>query len=196
MSYPYQLPKILYSYDALEPHIDAKTMEIHHTKHHQGYTDKMNAVLKNYPDLQSISPETLLKTIDTCGIKEEDKQGFINNAGGYVNHKLFWEIMNPEHTVDQELAKEIAETFDSVEKFKEIFEAHAKSQFGSGWSWLVRTADGTLAAYGTANQDSPYLRGDTPIIGLDVWEHAYYLKYQNKRPEYVSNWWEVCSVIE
>jgi Fe-Mn family superoxide dismutase len=170
-------------------------MEIHHTKHHQGYTDKMNAILETYPELQKETIETLLRTIDTCGITEHDKQGFINNAGGYLNHKLFWEIMGSTKTVDTTLVTEIEETFGSLDAFKTIFESNATGQFGSGWSWLVRNEDGALEAYGTANQDSPYLKGHTPIIGLDVWEHAYYLQYQNKRPDYVNSWWNVCTLL-
>jgi Fe-Mn family superoxide dismutase len=170
-------------------------MEIHHTKHHQAYTDNMNAVLTEYPDLQQTPIEELLRTIDTCGIRAEHKQKFINNAGGYLNHNLFWEIMGPEKTVDDTLTAEITETFGTLDAFKELFETNAKAQFGSGWSWLVRTEAGTLEAYSTANQDSPYMQGHTPIIGLDVWEHAYYLQYQNKRPDYVSNWWNVCTIL-
>lgn len=193
--YPYQLPELPYSYDALEPHIDARTMEIHHTKHHAGYTSKMNAILEQYPDLQATPVAELLKNIDTCGIAAEHKQGFINNAGGFLNHSLFWSTMGPEKSVDDALVAEIEETFGSLEAFKETFEANAKGQFGSGWSWLVRNSEGKLEAYGTANQDSPHLQGHTPILGLDVWEHAYYLQYQNKRPDYVSNWWNVCTLL-
>lgn len=193
--YPYTLPTLPYAYDALEPHIDARTMEIHHTKHHQGYTDKMNAILGRYPDLQATPVEELLLTIDTCGIADVDKQGFINNAGGYLNHMLFWNIMGPEKKIDTELVAEIEATFGSLAAFKETFENNAKNQFGSGWSWLVRNTDGALELYGTANQDSPYLQGHTPILGLDVWEHAYYLQYQNKRPDYVGAWWEVCTLV-
>lgn len=193
--YPYQLPPLPYTYDALEPYIDARTMEIHHTKHHQAYTDNMNAVFAEYPALQQTTIEELLRTIDTCGIRAEHKQKFINNAGGYLNHMLFWNIMKPEKHVDSDLVAEIEATFGSLESFKETFETNAKNQFGSGWSWLVRTNEGTLELYGMANQDSPYLKGHTPIIGLDVWEHAYYLQYQNKRSDYVSSWWKVCSIL-
>lgn len=195
MSYPYLLPKLPYAYNALEPYIDARTMEIHYTKHHQAYTDKMNAILEQYPNLQDTSIAELLHNIATCGISDDHKQVFINNAGGYLNHTLFWETMGPEKDIDDPLVAEITKTFGSLESFKDTFETNAKSQFGSGWSWLVRNANGQLEAYSTTNQDSPYLKGHTPILGLDVWEHAYYLQYQNKRPDYVSAWWQVCRLL-
>lgn len=191
----YELPSLSYDYAALEPHIDARTMEIHHTKHHQGYTDKLNAVLEKNPSIAETPVEELLQNLDSLEISDADKTALRNNGGGYVNHKLFWEIMSPEKAVDDALVAEITETFGSLESFKETFEANAKGQFGSGWSWLVRDTDGTLALYGTANQDSPYMKGHTPIIGLDVWEHAYYLQYQNKRPDYVGAWWNVCKLL-
>ncbi len=191
----YELPKIPYQYDALEPHIDAQTMEIHHTKHHQGYTDKMNAVLEKYPNLQEKPLEEIMKNLVNSGMESADQKAFQNNAGGYLNHKLFWEIMGPEKEVDEELTEEIIQTFESIDNFKEQFEEAAKTRFGSGWTWLVRNQDGKLEIYSTANQDSPYLNGHTPLIGLDVWEHAYYLKYQNKRPEYIKNWWKALKIM-
>ncbi|MFW5703939.1 MAG: superoxide dismutase [Patescibacteria group bacterium] len=191
----YTLPDLLYDYSALEPHIDSQTMEIHHTKHHQAYTDKMNAVLEKYPDLADKPLEEIMQNLNESEMNAADKKAFRNNGGGYLNHSLFWEVMGPEKAVDDALVSEIEETFGSVDEFKTIFEENAKAQFGSGWSWLVRTPDGKLNAYSTPNQDSPYLTGDTPIFGLDVWEHAYYLKYQNKRPDYVSNWWNVLKIL-
>lgn len=191
----YTLPALPYSYDALEPHIDAQTMEIHHTKHHQGYTDKMNAVLEKYPDLTDKPLEELLHALDSLQISNDDKQAFRNNAGGYLNHKLFWEVIGPEKKIDQELVKQIEETFGSAKEFKDLFTKAAASRFGSGWAWLVQTNNGALSVYSTPNQDSPYLNGDTPILGLDVWEHAYYLKYQNKRTDYIDAWWNIVTLI-
>lgn len=191
----YELPKLNYDYDALEPYIDAKTMEIHHSKHHQGYTDKMNAVLEKYPDLMEKKPEEIMKNLASFGMSEEDQAGFRNNGGGYINHALFWEIMGPEKETDDKLIEEINQAFGSIDQFKEKFTAAAAKQFGSGWAWLVKDKNNKLQIYNTANQDSPYLQNHTPIICLDVWEHAYYLKYQNKRPEYIENWWNVLKLI-
>jgi len=186
----YELPALDYVYNALEPYIDAATMEIHHTKHHQAYTDKMNAVLEKYPSLTE-EPEMLMKKLDSLGMEEADKKAFKNNGGGYINHKFFWQVMNPANQKDETLVKEIEATFGSMEEFKNKFNEAAKTQFGSGWAWLVRNQAGKLEVYNTSNQDSPLLKGDEPILCLDVWEHAYYLKYQNKRPDYVEAWWNV-----
>ena len=191
----YTLPSLPYAYDALEPYIDAKTMEIHHTKHHQAYIDKLNAVLNQYPAIQSIPLETLLKTLDTLDISDADKKTLRNNGGGHLNHSLFWEIMNPTQQGDQTLQTEIIQTFGSLDAMKQQFTQHALTQFGSGWSWLVRTEQGALALYSTPNQDSPYMKGHTPILGLDVWEHAYYLHYQNKRADYITAWWNTIKWI-
>lgn len=191
----YTLPELSYSYDALSGVIDAQTMEIHHTKHHQGYTDKLNDVLEKYPDLAARPLAELLGQLSSLDMTDADKKTLQNNGGGYLNHALFWEIMGPDKKVDEGLVSEIETTFGSLATFKETFEGYAKSQFGSGWAWLVRDADGTLQAYSTANQDSPLMHGHTPVIGLDVWEHAYYLKYQNKRADYVGAWWEVCTLL-
>ena len=191
----HQLPKLAYGYDALEPYLDAQTMEIHHTKHHQAYTDKMNGVLEKYPDLAEKTPEAIMKNLAGSGLTEADQTAFRNNGGGYINHALFWQIMGPKKEIDDALVKEITKTFGGAEKFKEQFSDAATKIFGSGWVWLVKNEQGKLQIYSTANQDSPYLKGHTPIIGLDVWEHAYYLKYQNRRPEYIENWWSVLKVI-
>jgi len=191
----YELPPLPYSYDALEPYIDAKTMEIHHTKHHQAYTDKLNAVLEKYPDLSATPIEELFRNFATLQMSDADKTTLRNNGGGYVNHNLFWEIMGPKKEVDEGLSKEIIQTFGSVDEFKKLFTEAALNQFGSGWAWLVRDENGKLQIYSTPNQDSPYLKGHTPIICLDVWEHAYYLKYQNRRAEYIENWWNVLKLI-
>ncbi len=191
----FELPKLNYAYDALEPYIDAKTMEIHHTKHHQGYTDKLNTALAKYPELENMSIEEILQNIKTLAVDEADRTAIQNNGGGYINHKLFWEIMGPEKEVNESLVEKINETFGSIDEFKKLFSDTAAKCFGSGWAWLVSDSDGNLEIYSTPNQDSPLMQGHTPIIGLDVWEHAYYLKYQNKRPDYIENWWNALKVL-
>src|SRR3989338_4372285 len=192
----YELPKLPYSYDALEPSIDAKTMEIHHTKHHQGYIDKLNAVIEKYPGLQDQKLEDLLKNFQAIEqMEESDKTILKNNGGGHLNHSLFWQMMAPAKEVYKNLLVEIEKTFGYLDEFKKTFTQAAVGQFGSGWAWLVRNEAGKLDVYSLPNQDSPYLKGHTPIIGLDVWEHAYYLKYQNRRAEYVENWWKVLKLL-
>lgn len=186
----YELAKLPYGYDALEPYLDAKTMEIHYTKHHQAYCDKMNAVLEKYPALTE-SPEELMKKFNTLPMDEADKKVFRNHGGGFINHNLFWQVMDPASQRDENLIKEIEQAFGSVEAFKNQFSEAAKNHFGSGWAWLVRNKEGKLVVYSTPNQDSPLSKGDEPILCLDVWEHAYYLKYQNRRPEYIEAWWNV-----
>jgi len=187
----FELPALPYSYDALEPHIDAQTMEIHHTKHHQAYINNANAALEKHPDLAGKSVEELLANLSAV---PEDIRGAIrNNAGGHANHSLFWTVMAPGGggAPDGALATAIDAAFGSFDAFKGEFETAAKTRFGSGWAWLARKKDGGLAVVSTPNQDSPISDGSTPILGLDVWEHAYYLKYQNRRPEYVSAFWSV-----
>ena len=187
----YELPSLPYAYDALEPHIDARTMEIHHTKHHAGYVNKLNAALEGHPELAAKPIDQLLREIDQ--VPDSIRQAVINNGGGHANHSLFWQIMTPGGggTPGGALAEAINATFGGFDKFRDTFSTNAATRFGSGWSWLVVRPDGSLAAYSTANQDSPYMQGDTPILGLDVWEHAYYLKYQNRRPDYIAAWWNV-----
>lgn len=191
----YQLPKLNYSYDALEPYIDRQTMEIHYTKHHQGYIDKLNAVLGKYPNISERNLEGLLRNYADLEMEEKDKIIFKNNGGGYLNHSLFWEIMGDKKEIDKKLIERIKDAFGSVEDFKEAFSNAAISHFGSGWAWLVEDREGQLEIYSLPNQDSPYLTNHKPIIGLDVWEHAYYLKYQNRRVEYVNNWWNVLKFL-
>ena len=191
----YELPKLAYDYDALEPYLDAKTMEIHHTKQHQADTDKMNAVFEKYPNLADQPLEELMRSLNETMMTKEDATTFRNNGGGYLNHKLFFEIMGPKKQVDQTLSTEITATFGSIDQFKQQFSQAAASRFGSGWAWLVKNPAGQLIIYSTANQDSPLLEGNTPIIALDVWEHAYYLKYQNRRPEYIENWFNVLKLL-
>lgn len=186
----YKLPELPYAKDALEPHFDARTMEIHHGKHHQGYTDKVNAALEGH-EFASLPIEEVLKRIDE--VPESVRQAVINNGGGYANHLLFWEILSPNGGGEPvgELADAIRSTFGSFDAFKEKFSAAAAGQFGSGWGWLCVDGDGNLIVTATANQDSPYMHGLTPILGVDVWEHAYYLHYQNRRPDYISAFWNV-----
>ena len=188
----YSLPDLPYEYDALEPHIDARTMEIHHTKHHQGYTNKVNAALEGH-DFADLEIEEVLQRIDE--VPSDIKQAVINNGGGYANHKLFWTILSPNGggTPEGDLADAINDTFGSFDKFKEEFSAAAGSRFGSGWAWLSVDGSGNLVVHSTANQDSPLMDGYTPIFGIDVWEHAYYLNYQNRRPDYVSAFWNVAN---
>ncbi len=189
MNYPYSLPALPYGYDALEPYIDSQTMEIHHTKHHQTYVDKLNAALKDHSMLQSMDLIEMMKTLSTLDADETTKKMIRNHGGGHLNHSFFWELMNPTNTKDEQLVKDIETAFGSMDTFKQEFTTSAQNHFGSGWAWLVRNEKGELQVYSTPNQDSPYLQNHTPLLGIDVWEHAYYLKYQNKRPEYITNWW-------
>ena len=186
----YELPPLPYAYDALEPHIDARTMEIHHTKHHQTYIDKLNAALADKPDLAAKPIEELMR--DFASVPAELSTPVRNHGGGHVNHSLFWQILSPNGGGEPAgvLAKAIDSAFGSFDQFKTMFNNAAINQFGSGWAWLV-VADKQLVPYSLPNQDSALVSGETPILGLDVWEHAYYLKYQNRRPEYVSAFWNV-----
>ena len=186
----FELPKLPYAEDALEPYIDAQTMSIHHTKHHQAYITNLNAALEKHPELANKSLEDLLS--DLNGVPEDIRTVVRNHGGGTYNHNMFWEIMGPKMGggPSGELTKALEAAFGSFEAFKEEFTKAAVGRFGSGWAWLVKKGDG-LAVVSTANQDTPLSEGMTPILGVDVWEHAYYLKYQNRRPEYVSNWWTV-----
>jgi len=189
---PFSLPPLPYPYDALEPHIDKLTMEIHHTKHHAAYVNNLNKALESAPELANKSLGELLA--NNCAIvPEKIRTAVRNHGGGHINHSFFWEIMSPKAGGQPrgKLAEAIAQTFGSFEKFKEKFSEAALGRFGSGWAWLVRTPDKKLEVYSTANQDSPLMEGKMPILGLDVWEHAYYLKYQNRRADYVQAWWNV-----
>jgi len=186
---PFELPPLPYSFDALEPHIDARTMEIHHGKHHQAYVTNANAALKDTP-LADAPVEEVLGTLDTL---PADKQAPVrNNAGGHYNHTLFWEIMGPNGGGDPtgELLGAIERDFGSVDELRKQMNAAGVGRFGSGWSWLIVDGD-KLAVISTPNQDSPISVGKTPILGIDVWEHAYYLNYQNRRPDYLAAWWNV-----
>ncbi len=190
----YTLPELGYSYDALEPHFDKETMEIHHSRHHQAYVNNANAALANLPEWADKSAEELIANLDK--IPEASRTALRNNAGGHANHSLFWTVLKTGTTLGGTLKDAIVRDFDSVEAFQEQFEKAAATRFGSGWAWLVKQGD-KLAVVSTANQDSPLMGvavagcEGTPIIGLDVWEHAYYLKYQNKRPDYIKAFWNV-----
>ena len=190
----FTLPQLNFSYDALEPHIDSRTMEIHHSKHHQGYTNKLNAALENI-DLSFDSIEDLLSKIDMKNM------ALRNNAGGFYNHKLFWEIMTPSsnNEMSLELKESIEKSFGNFQEFKSQFSSAAASRFGSGWAWLC-VKDGELELCSSANQDNPLMPmigcGGTPILGIDVWEHAYYLNYQNRRPDYINAFFNVINWVE
>jgi len=185
----YEVPPLPYDYDALEPHIDAQTMTLHHDKHHQAYVDKANDALAGGP----FDGKPIEEVIANLGDVPEDKRGAVrNNGGGHLNHSLFWESMSPNGggAPDGDLGSAIDAAFGSFDAFKEQFEAAGVARFGSGWAWLV-VDGGALKITSTANQDSPLTDGQTPLLGNDVWEHAYYLKYQNRRPEYLKAWWNV-----
>lgn len=185
------LPPLPYAYDALEPHIDARTMEIHHTKHHQAYIDKLNAALDGLTELQALPVEELLKNISK--VPEDKRQAVINNGGGHANHTAFWQWMSPNGGGEPTgaVAEAINSTFGGFAQFQEQFAAQAVNRFGSGWAWLALDGTGKLHVASTPNQNSPLMEGVFPILGLDVWEHAYYLNYQNRRPDYIKAWWNV-----
>jgi Fe-Mn family superoxide dismutase len=187
---PYTLPPLPYPYEALEPQIDTLTMQIHHDNHHQAYVDNANRLLAGEPDLAKLSPEELLKNLGKA--PETIRVGLRNNVGGHVNHSWFWKMMSPKGggKPSGDLAKAIEKEFKSFDEFQKLFNDAALKRFGSGWAWLV-AKDGKLEILSTANQDSPITDGKVPLLGLDVWEHAYYLKYQNRRPDYVAAWWNV-----
>ncbi len=191
MSNLHLLPELTYKYDALDPAIDAKTMEIHHGKHHAAYVSNLNNALKDYEDLQSKSIEELISNMN--GVPETIRTAVRNNGGGHYNHSLFWKMIAPggANKPDSTIEKEIAATFSSFESFTEKFSQAAMTRFGSGWAWLVLDKSEKLMVYSTANQDSPVMEGLTPLLGLDVWEHAYYLKYQNRRADYVKAFWSI-----
>ncbi len=189
---PHTLPKLSYAYTALEPYIDAETMEIHHTKHHQAYVVNLNAAIEKHPDFGDIVTENLLKSLGS--LPEDIRDAVRNNGGGYFNHTFFWKIMAPPKESSWPegiLTDAIAKNFQNLDNFKQLFTKAALGRFGSGWAWVSVTSLGGLEIHSTPNQDNPTSEGLIPIIGLDVWEHAYYLKYQNRRPEYIENWWHV-----
>jgi superoxide dismutase, Fe-Mn family len=187
----HEVPALPYAYDALEPHIDETTMHLHHDKHHAAYVAKLNGAIEKHPELGSKSAEELLRNLSAV---PEDVRGVVrNNGGGHVNHTMFWQIMGPKKggAPTGPVADAINKTFGSFEAFKEKFEAAGANQFGSGWAWLVKTKSGEFKITSTPNQDNPISNGEFPVLGNDVWEHAYYLKYQNRRPDYLKAWWNV-----
>jgi Fe-Mn family superoxide dismutase len=187
---PYSVPPLPYDFNALEPHIDEQTMRIHHDKHHGAYVNNLNAALEKHPELQSKSAEELIKAINT--VPEDIRTAVRNNGGGHVNHTMFWEIMGPKKggAPTGAIADAIKTSFGSFDSFKTQFADAGAKRFGSGWAWLLDVG-GKLTIESTANQDSPLMEGKKPLLGLDVWEHAYYLKYQNRRPDYITAWWNV-----
>ncbi|MDV2496193.1 MAG: superoxide dismutase [bacterium] len=187
----HELPPLPYDYNALEPHIDARTMEIHHTKHHNAYVTGLNGALDGQPDLADMSVEALLAEINS--VPENIRQAVINHGGGQANHTLFWQIMGPGKGGEPTgaLADDINSTFGGYTALTEQVTQAGMTRFGSGWAWLVVDGGGNLLVYNTLNQDSPIMQGHTPILGIDVWEHAYYLNYQNRRPDYIAAWWSV-----
>ncbi len=192
----FELPALPYAKDALEPNIDAQTMEIHHDKHHAGYVTNLNKALEGHAELQGKSLEDLLGSIDS--LPESIRTAVRNNGGGHANHSMFWQIMSPNGGGEPTgaLAAAINSSFGSLDNFKQQFAAAGAGRFGSGWAWLLVAPDGSLSITSTANQDSPLMEGKHPIMGVDVWEHAYYLKYQNRRAEYLTNWWNVVNWAE
>jgi superoxide dismutase, Fe-Mn family len=192
----HMLPPLPYAYTALEPHIDEMTMRIHHDKHHAAYVNNLNAALEPHAALQAKSLDELIASLDA--VPEAIRTAVRNNGGGHHNHTLFWELMTPGGATEPQgaLADAITKTFGDVAKFKEAFAKSCTTRFGSGWGWLALKKDKSLEVYSTANQDSPVMEGKVPLLGCDVWEHAYYLKYQNRRPDYVTAWWSVVNWTE
>ncbi len=192
----FELPTLNYEYNALEPHIDARTMEIHHTKHHQTYVDKLNAALEKYPDLQGRPIEELLTDLPNLKVEDADRMAIRNHGGGHFNHSLFWKYLDPANQKDELLVKEITSAFGSVDDFKKQFTDSATKLFGSGWTWLVRNNQTSqLEIKNLGMQDAPIMLGLQPLLGLDLWEHGYYLKHQNKRPDYIQAWWDLLKLI-
>jgi Fe-Mn family superoxide dismutase len=188
---PFEVPPLPYAYDALEKAIDEETMHLHHDKHHAAYVNNLNAAIAKHPELEGKSAEDLLK--DLGSVPDDIRAAVRNNGGGHVNHTMFWEIMGPNGGGEPTgaIAEAITKTFGSFDALKEKFNDAGAKQFGSGWAWLVKNADGSLAVVSTPNQDNPISNGQTPVLGNDVWEHAYYLRYKNARPEYLKTWWNV-----
>ena len=191
MAYPFELPDLGYDLDALEPHIDARTMGIHHGKHHAAYTANLNAALAQHPELHAKPADELVAGLDA--LPESIRGAVRNNGGGYLNHTLFWDVMTPggSSSPSGALAAAIGDAFGDLEGFKRELHTAAMTRFGSGWGWLCVQAGGGLCVCSTPNQDTPLMTGSAPLLGIDVWEHAYYLNYQNRRPDYINAWWNV-----
>ena len=191
----FTLPKLNYSFDALEPFIDAQTVETHYTKHHQTYLDNFQTIVDKYPELEKMTAEEILSNLENLKVDDIDWIKLKNMGGGFVNHNLYWSNLDPNNKKDNDLIEKINRDFGSIEKFKEQFTQLATSLFGSGWVWLVEEPNGKLNIYQLANQDSPLALGHKPILALDIWEHAYYLKYKNKRADYINAWWNLIKII-
>jgi Fe-Mn family superoxide dismutase len=191
----FELPKLNYDYDALEPYIDEATMRVHHDKHHATYMEKFQAAVDKIQVVKNMSAEEIIKNLYQLNIKEDERTALKNHGGGYVNHNLFFEELAPTKDIDKKLVGEIEAKWGAVDNFKKEFSTLALGHFGSGWVWLVRDEKGELQIYALPNQESPLSRGHQPIINLDIWEHAYYLKYQNRRAEYVEAWWRVVKIL-
>jgi Fe-Mn family superoxide dismutase len=188
----FTLPELPYAYDALEPHIDEATMHIHHDKHHKAYMDKFNTALEKYPDFYKKTVEEILSDLNS--VPEDVRTAVKNNGGGYYHHSIFWQMMSPNKSAPKgKINEAIDKAFGSFDKFKEKFATEASTHFASGWTWLVKDKKNNLSIISTPNQDSPISQGLTPFLGIDTWEHAYYLKYQNRRPEYIEAWWNVAN---
>ncbi|MFH0874292.1 MAG: superoxide dismutase [Candidatus Komeilibacteria bacterium] len=192
----YELPKLKFSYEALEPFIDAQTMEIHHSKHHQTYVNKLNEALAKHPELSDKTLESMLR--DLTIVPEDIRTAVKNHGGGHWNHSFFWQVIGPKSQAPSsgDFYSAIDRDFGSLDKFKEQFTAAATAQFGSGWTWLVSDSSGKLSVVSLPNQDSPLAQGLKPLLVIDIWEHAYYLKYQNRRAEYISAWWNVVDWVK
>ncbi len=191
----FELLPLPYAYNALEPHLDEATIKIHHDKHHQTYLNNFQAVVDKYPELAKMTAEEILTNLEHLKVDDNDWLKLKNMGGGFVNHNIYWSNLGPFKNIDQNLINKITAEFGSLEKFKEQFTTLATSLFGSGWVWLVEEPNGKLNIYQLPNQDSPLTLGHKPILALDLWEHAYYLKYQNKRADYVDAWWNVVTLI-
>ncbi len=191
----FELPQLNYDFQALEPYLDAQTVETHYSKHHQTYLNNFQAVVDKYPELAEMTAEQILTDLEKIKVDDVDWLKLKNMGGGYVNHNIYWSNLDPNNKKDEKLTEKINRDFGSVEKFKEKFTNLSTSLFGSGWVWLVEEPAGNLDIYQLPNQDSPLTLGHQPILALDVWEHAYYLKYQNRRAEYIDAWWKMVKII-
>lgn len=191
----YTLPALSFEFTELEPTIDAQTVEIHYTKHHSTYLDNFNKVVEKYPDLETKTVEEILRELNTLQVSEEDRRKLRNFGGGFHNHNIYWSVMGKAKQIDQTLVEKIIAQYGSVDNMKKEFNTISSTHFGSGWVWLVEKPDQTLSIYTLPNQDSPLTLGDTPILANDLWEHAYYLNYQNRRGDYIEKWWNVVKIV-
>lgn len=192
----YELPKLNFNFSDLEPYMDEKTVEIHYSKHHQNYLNNFLTIIEKYPQINELEITEILKNINSYDLPTEDKQKIINNGGGYYNHNLFWLNLGKEKELNEKLKQEIIENFNSLENFKKEFSEKSISHFASGWTWLIRDENNKLQIYSLKNQDCPLTLGHIPILNLDLWEHAYYLKYQNRRADFIENFWNIIKILD